>query len=319
MQHALCRFFHCSHMLNLLQVLLLSNIYTVFAHTENLAYMNKLNMNNGIPILRVSNSLNKQGALATIRVKADSYFARARARILMTMEFSKSNWFWFRQQMCAVCAYHNQNCVLKQSLCIIIIAELCIIIRIVYKLCISKNTRDYICRINISRPIDGEFHLLVQDLREMDQELLFFKYFWMNSQQFDQLLLYYWLKAGSYFAAGRRPQAVFRPVLRPAVKYAAVRSTQIAASRPHNFPCVRTRNRIYVHTHAARKWNCLGAACGKVWTGLKSKIDHKLYSSNSNISCWTASNNIKYNNNVANISNRRFSANSSYSTGTGYS
>ena len=91
MQHALCRFFHCSHMLNLFQVLLLSNIYTVFAHTENLAYMNKLNMNIGIPIYRVSNSLNKQGALATIRVKADSYFARARARILMTMEFSKSN------------------------------------------------------------------------------------------------------------------------------------------------------------------------------------------------------------------------------------
>ena len=37
---------------------------------------------------------------------------------------------------------------------------------------------------NISRQIDGEFHLLLQDLREMDQEL-FFKYFRMNSQRFD--------------------------------------------------------------------------------------------------------------------------------------
>ena len=73
----------------------------------------------------------------------------------------------------------------------IIIAEFCII-RIVNKLCISKKkTRDYIRKINISRPIDGEFHLLVQDLREMDQELLFFKYFRMNSQRFDQLLFYY--------------------------------------------------------------------------------------------------------------------------------
>ena len=73
---------------------------------------------------------------------------------------------------------------------LIIIAELCII-RTVYKMCISKTTRDYIRKINISRPIDGEFHLLVQDLREMDQELLFFKYFCMNSQRFDQLLFYY--------------------------------------------------------------------------------------------------------------------------------
>ena len=40
----------------------------------------------------------------------------------------------------------------------------------------------------ISRPIDGEFHLLLQDLREMDQEL-FFKYFQINSQRFDHLLL----------------------------------------------------------------------------------------------------------------------------------
>ena len=55
---------------------------------------------------------------------------------------------------------------------------------IVYK----QNTRDYIRIINISRPVVGEFHLLLQDLREMDQEL-FFKYFRMNSQRFDQLLL----------------------------------------------------------------------------------------------------------------------------------
>ena len=55
----------------------------------------------------------------------------------------------------------------------------------------SKTTRDYICKINklISRPIDGEFHLLVQNLREMDQEL-FFKYFRMNSQRSNQLLLF---------------------------------------------------------------------------------------------------------------------------------
>ena len=54
----------------------------------------------------------------------------------------------------------------------------------------KQNTRDYIRKINISRPIDGEFHLLVQlvqDLREVDQEL-FFKYFRMNSQRFNQLL-----------------------------------------------------------------------------------------------------------------------------------
>ena len=57
---------------------------------------------------------------------------------------------------------------------------------IVYK----QHTRDYILKINISRPIDGEFHLLVKDLREIDQEL-FFKYFLMNSQRFDQLLFYF--------------------------------------------------------------------------------------------------------------------------------
>ena len=51
----------------------------------------------------------------------------------------------------------------------------------------KQNIRDYIRKINKSRPIDGEFHLLVQDLREMDQEL-FFKYFRMNSQRFNQLL-----------------------------------------------------------------------------------------------------------------------------------
>ena len=52
----------------------------------------------------------------------------------------------------------------------------------------NQKTPDYIRKINISRPIDGEFHLLVKELREMDQEL-FFKYFRMNSQRFDQLLL----------------------------------------------------------------------------------------------------------------------------------
>ena len=51
----------------------------------------------------------------------------------------------------------------------------------------KQQTRDYIHKINIPRPINGEFHLLVQDLRKMDQELLFFKYFRMNSQRFDQL------------------------------------------------------------------------------------------------------------------------------------
>ena len=54
---------------------------------------------------------------------------------------------------------------------------------------------------------------------------------------------------------------VLRPVLRPAAKYAAGRSTQIAARRLHNFPCVRTRNRIYVNTHAARKRNCWKFRC----------------------------------------------------------
>ena len=39
------------------------------------------------------------------------------------------------------------------------------------------------------------------------------------------------------------------------------RSTHIAARRPHGFLCVRTRNRIYVHTHAARKWNCWEFHC----------------------------------------------------------
>ena len=60
-----------------------------------------------------------------------------------------------------------------------------------YKLCIANKTRDYIRKINklISRPIDGEFHLLIQNLREVDQEL-FFKYFRMNSQRFNQLLLF---------------------------------------------------------------------------------------------------------------------------------
>ena len=53
----------------------------------------------------------------------------------------------------------------------------------------KQKPRDYIRKINISRPIDGEFHLLVQDLREMDQEL-FFKYFRMNSQRFSKLLLF---------------------------------------------------------------------------------------------------------------------------------
>ena len=47
----------------------------------------------------------------------------------------------------------------------------------------KQKSRDYIRIINISRPIDGEFHLLLQDLLEMDQEL-FFKYFRMNSQRF---------------------------------------------------------------------------------------------------------------------------------------
>ena len=64
--------------------------------------------------------------------------------------------------------------------------------RVFKRLCIivyKQNTRDYIRIINISRPIDGEFHLLLQDLREMNQKL-FFKYFRMNSQRFDQLLLF---------------------------------------------------------------------------------------------------------------------------------
>ena len=56
----------------------------------------------------------------------------------------------------------------------------------------KQNTRDYIRKINISRPIDGEFHLLVKDLWEINQEL-FFKYFRINSQRFDQLLFYFWL------------------------------------------------------------------------------------------------------------------------------
>ena len=49
----------------------------------------------------------------------------------------------------------------------------------------------------------------------------------------------------------------------------AGRSTQIAASRPHSFPCVRTRNRIYVHTHAASKWNCWKFRCA-MWKYRKS-------------------------------------------------
>ena len=95
--------------------------------------------------------------------------------------------------MCRVRVPQSQLCIRAELVynTIIIIAEMCRIIRIVYKLRISKNTRDYIRRINISRPIDGEFHLLVHDIREMDQELLFFKYFGMNSQRFDQLLFYY--------------------------------------------------------------------------------------------------------------------------------
>ena len=76
--------------------------------------------------------------------------------------------------------------------------ELCIIAEYVISNCVfiayKQNTRDYIRIINISRPIDGEFHLILQDLREMDQEL-FFKYFRMNSQRFDPLLLLLLIKS----------------------------------------------------------------------------------------------------------------------------
>ena len=130
------------------------------------------------------------------------------------------------------------------------------------------------------------------------------------------------IKAGSYFAAGRRPQAapswtyfnflcvttniatefpvislaccvcininaIARThtwklcglravicVLRPAAYFAANsstgRSTQIAAHRPHGFLCVFTSNRIYVHTHAARKWNCWEFRCAI--SGNKEKV-----------------------------------------------
>ena len=54
----------------------------------------------------------------------------------------------------------------------------------------KQNTRDYIRKINISRPIDGEFHLLVQDLREMDQEL-FFKYFEFHSDLINYCTIIY--------------------------------------------------------------------------------------------------------------------------------
>ena len=113
-------------------------------------------------------------SLVLIRLKANSYFASA--RILMTMEYSKSD-FDFASK-CVPCALTAKT-------------ELCIIAEYLSNfvlLCVTKNTRGYIRIINISRPIDGEFHLLLQDHREMDQEL-FFKYFRMNSQRFDQLLL----------------------------------------------------------------------------------------------------------------------------------
>ena len=51
-------------------------------------------------------------------------------------------------------------------------------------------------------------------------------------------------------------------------KYAASRSTQIAARRPHSSSCVRTRNHIYVHTHAARKWNC-----GELYCAITEKVE----------------------------------------------
>ena len=57
------------------------------------------------------------------------------------------------------------------------------------------------------------------------------------------------LKAGSYFAAGR------------STGRSTGRSAQIAARRPHGVLCVRTRNSIYVHIHAARKWNCWEFRC----------------------------------------------------------
>ena len=54
----------------------------------------------------------------------------ARPRILMTMEYSKSIWFWFRQQICVVRVPQSELC---------IIAEYTRIKAIVYKVCIAKK------------------------------------------------------------------------------------------------------------------------------------------------------------------------------------
>ena len=86
------------------------------------------------------------------------------------------------------------------------------------------------------------------------------------------------LRPAAYFAAGRRtgPRNT---------GHSTGRSMQIAAFRQHGFLCVRKRNRVYLHTHAARncweeicairgntekelKYVQLGAAWGKVLTGL---------------------------------------------------